>query len=331
MNENVINMENPSPNVQFSEPKVFTRKTKRLIFYTLMMAIPVLHFLVFYCYVNVDTFASAFRITEYINGVGIVESYHPTYNILAVWEWFLEDEWVGFWNSIKAYVITYSTSGIFSIFASYYVYKKFMFSGIFKLFLYLPSIVSSVVLTFVYRHLVNRLVPTLVNDTFYGGERVLPALLDQYPFGMVLGYGIFMGLGGNILMYSGTMSGIDDSIVEAAHLDGVNAFQEFWYITLPLIYPTFVTFFVTGLANIFIYDLGLFTFFGDSEPLSKGIHTVGYLLFVSTKKGATINNSMSGILSLNQVATLGLMITMLMLPTSLLVRKVMTKYGPSTT
>ena len=132
-------------------------------------------------------------------------------------------------------------------------------------------------------------------------------------------------------MYTGTMSGIDDSIVEAAELDGVNAAQEFWYITLPLIYPTFVTFFVTGLAQIFVNDLGAFTFFGDTLPFSLKVHTIGFLIFSATKKGSTLDNAASDVISLNQVATMGLMITMITLPTTLLVKKYMTKWGPSTT
>jgi ABC-type sugar transport system permease subunit len=206
-----------------------------------------------------------------------------------------------------------------------------MFSGLFKLFLYLPSIVSGIVLMFVYRHIINRLLPQFINNTFYDGERVVPALLDKHPFGSLLFFSIYMGLGGHILMYTGTMSGIDDSIVEAAQLDGVNAFQEFWYITLPLIYPTFVTFFVTGLASIFVNDLGAFTFFGDTLPFSLKVHTIGFLIFASTKKGSTIDNAASDVISLNQVATMGLMITAITLPTTLLVKKYMTKWGPSTT
>ena len=41
--------------------KVFTRQQKRLVFYVLMFALPLLQFLLFYLYVNFNSFVIAFQ------------------------------------------------------------------------------------------------------------------------------------------------------------------------------------------------------------------------------------------------------------------------------
>ncbi len=330
MNNEMTN--NTKPEKVYEAPKFLTRKTKRLIFYILMVSIPFAQFLLFYVYVHFNSVIMAFKVESVDhNGVYSVH-YDLTANFEAVFAFLKNDEYVGVINALKNYFIRFFTSGILSIFFSYYVYKKFLGSGVFKVFLYLPSIVSGIILVVVYKEILNRIIPTAINEMFYGGENVVTALLgnNDGKYAWVLAYSIFMGFGGNILMYSGAMSGINESVVESAQLDGVNAFQEFWYITFPLIYPTFVTFLVTGIAAIFTAHPSLHTFFGMSDPFTYKIHTIGFTIFASVKAGSTIGGNSGSLLSLTEVSALGLMITAVMLPTTLLIRKAMTKWGPST-
>ena len=76
------------------------------------------------------------------------------------------------------------------------------------------------------------------------------------------------------LFYSSAMSGIDESIAEAAQIDGANMVQEFWHITMPMIFPTFKTFLTAGVATILIGDYGMYAF----SEISGGsaVPTMGY-------------------------------------------------------
>ena len=333
MNNEITN-NNQTPEIVYNPPKFLTRKAKRLIFYMLMVALPFAQFLLFYVYVHFSSIMMAFRVETADNKGLVTASFDLTANFKAVFAFLQTREGViGIENALKNYFITFFTSGIFSIFFSYYVYKKFVGHGLFKVFLYLPSIVSAIILVVVYKQLMNRVLPEAINDIFYGGEPVVMSILENDKYFWILFYSIFMNLGGHILMYTGAMSGINESVVESAQLDGVNAIQEFWFITLPLIYPTFVTFTVTGLAAIFTGHPNLHTFYGMSDPITEGFHTLGFFIFVSVKNGSTVSYSQSNVvsyLSLTQVSALGLMITAVMLPTTLIIKKLMTKYGPST-
>ena len=320
------NMEQPSaPKVK--PPKILTRKTKRLIFYTSMVALPFIQFLIFYVYVNIDSILMAFRVTYLDANQGYQERWSLTENFVGVFEFLEARQWKPITVAARAYLISFFTSGIFSIFFSYYVYKKFAFSGIFKIFLYLPSMVSSVVLTLVFRTICNSVIPGMYYDAT--GEVLGPLLMTDpnQTFGMLVGYSIFFALGGHILMYTGTMSGINESVVESAQLDGVTPIQEFWYITLPLIWPTFVTFTITGLAGIFTNQLGLHTFFGDGAPTE--LATLGYELFVWTKKGSIVGNDPSAGLLLSEISATGFMIMAVIMPLAMGLKKVLTKFGPS--
>lgn len=319
------NMEQPTA-PQYNPPKILTRKTKRLIFYSLIVALPFLQFLIFYVYVNIDSILMAFRVTKLEQG-GYVEYWDFTANFIGVYDFLVARQWKPITVAARAYLISFFTSGIFSIFFSYYVYKKFMFSGLFKVFLYLPSMVSSVVLTLVFRTICNSVIPAMYYDAT--GQVLGPLLMTDpnQTFAMLVGYSIFFSLGGHILMYTGTMGGINESVVESAQLDGVNPIQEFIFITLPLIWPTFVTFTVTGLAGIFTNQLGLHTFFGDGAPTE--LATLGYELFVWTKKGSVIGNSADTGLLLSEISATGLVIMAVILPTAMGLKKLLTKLGPS--
>lgn len=341
--ENEMINNNQTPDIVYEPPKAMTRKTKRLIFYIAMVALPFAQFLLFYVYVHANSIAMAFRVEKALPTGGVEVYYSLSENFKMVWS-FLQSAkgGIGITNSLKNYFIGFFTSGIFSIFFSYYVYKKFFGASTFKVFLYLPSIISGLVLINVYKELMDRVIPEFINDTFYDGETVVFSILDQNKYTWVLAYSVFMGLGGHILMYTGAMSGINESVVESAQLDGVNAIQEFWYITLPLIYPTFVTFTITGIAGIFTAHPNLHTFYGLEQPISENIHTIGFYIFASVKEGSIISSKSPTEqqlmedywryerLSLTQVSALGLMITAVMLPTTLIIKKLMTKYGPST-
>jgi ABC-type sugar transport system permease subunit len=114
------------------------------------------------------------------------------------------------------------------------------------------------------------------------------------------------------------MNNISDSVIEACKLDGANTLQEIWYIVLPLIYPTFVTFIVVGVGGIFIGQMGLYSFFG--EGATPDIQTFGYWFFVRTKA--------AGAKDYPELAAVGLLMTAIVAPITLLVKYGLEKLGP---
>lgn len=87
---------------------------------------------------------------------------------------------------------------------------------------------------------------------------------------------VWMQLGHNLLLFSAGLQGIDESLYEAARLDGANAAQLFVHITVPLLRPTLlfvlITSFITGLSYF-----TLMLVLTDGGPLGRTTVTALYM------------------------------------------------------
>ena len=193
-------------------------------------------------------------------------------------------------------------------------------SEFFRVILFFPQIISTVIMSSLYSFMVGEIymLITGAEASLLGSTQTSTVVLT------VIFYNLWMGFGANILLASGAMSGINESIVESCHLDGCNTVQEFIYITLPSIFPTITTFVVIDLAAIFSNQMNLYTFFAQNAP----VRSIGYYLYVQTVHSAgLVPNDLYW--TYPQVSAFGLMITLVVLPLTLTVRKLMQKYGPS--
>lgn len=100
--------------------------------------------------------------------------------------------------------------------------------------------------------LVNRLIIAMggKNVRFYLNADSWPLILWVVRMWKTVGYGS--------VLYLSVLAGIDQEIYEAAYLDGANARQKMWYITLPMLIPMVVILTLLGLGGIMNSDTGLF-------------------------------------------------------------------------
>lgn len=303
-----------------------TRKVNKLIFFIAMISLPLIQFCIFYLYVNFNSIKMAFeiyRIPDSGRGYDVEPAWFD--NFVIAWKVIFS---ASGWEKIRFSLISYAVSLLIvtplSLLFSYYFVKKYLGHGIFRVLLYLPHIVGSVVMALLYQ--------TLLGDDIYGKITGTSGLISANPNNMmktfitILMFNIWVGFGTNVMMYTGTMSAVDSSLPESASLDGVNSFQEFWYIYFPMIWPTFVTFIVTGMTGIFTNQMHLFNFFNDA---GGSFETFGYYIFMRSKK-ANIEVGLTPMSSFSEVSALGLLIMCIIVPVILTVRKLMTKYGPRT-
>ena len=131
-------------------------------------------------------------------------------------------------------------------------------------------------------------------------------------------------------MFSGTMSGINDSVVEASKIDGANVIQEFFHITIPMSFPTITTFVIIGIAAIFTDQAHLYTFYVED---AQGMENIGYFLYVQSLRSDVIAKTIEtkGLvyLSYPEISAFGLIITAVIIPVTFIVRWLMNKFGPS--
>lgn len=287
------------------------KKTKDKIFYWGVLVLPLLQFAIFYIAVNFNSFLLAVKEYDSLTGaysfVGF-SNFERLFNDFATRNIFA----TMFENSLIAFAVNVLVGITLGLIFSYYIYKKMPFGKFFKVILFMPSIISAIVMVSVFKQFTERVIPEIT-----GGAGLLAN--PDTEFATLLFYMLWSGFGVSILMYVGAMNNINDSVIEAAQLDGVNAFTEFTRIVLPLVWPTVVVFLTTQLAQIFSNQMNLFSFYGHSaEPR---VQTVGYYLYRNTY--------VAQISDYPYLAAFGLVLTFIVAPVTVFARWLLTKFGPS--
>lgn len=288
------------------------------IFYAIIMAWPTVQFLVFYIGVNFNSVLLAFQDIDILSNSYSWTSEHfvnafqkmisPTLLTMAK-------------NSLLAYFISVCTSIPLGLLFSYYIYKKLPGAGAFRVILFMPSIICSIILVSMFRFFTTDALPAMMRD-FFGVTMEAPLDSKTARFGTVMFYNIWVGFGTSVLMYSNKMSTIDPSISEAASIDGAKGFTEFWYVTLPLVFSTLSVFLITGIAGLFTNQINLFSFYGMSAP--DGVQTLGYWLY---REAMLATNG--GLGGYSELAAVGLLLTVISVPLTFGARWAAERFGPS--
>ncbi len=296
------------------------RRTGELVFYYCLAFLPILHFLIFYVYVNLNSVILAFQEYKFINGEG--KFIFSTLQIETVWNNLVYGNEIKelLSHSLIFYAFSLCVITPTALFFSYYIYKKYKFSEFFRVMLFVPTIISSLVVAFMYKFFIDR---GVVEICRLFGKEIMPPLSDpSQSFTYILIYILLVSFGGNVIMYSSAMTRIPISVVEYAQIDGVGPVKEFFSMTLPLIYPTLSTFIIVGITGIFTNQANLYALYSDSAP--ENARTFGYHMFVLLKKVSS--SDMSGY---PYIAALGVFATIVVVPLTFFVKWVLDKIDPN--
>ncbi len=134
-----------------------------------------------------------------------------------------------------------------------------------------PAIASAVLWSWVLSGDPNKgLINSLWQETITNWTHVAPPgwfqVADWSKPGLIL-MGVW-GAGGGMILWLAGLKGVPGQLYEAAHIDGANAWQQFWKVTLPMLSP--IVFFncVTGLIGaIQIFDQ-VYVFMGPDTGLA---------------------------------------------------------------
>lgn len=296
-------------------------KVKRALFYTAFIAFPILHYLVFYVFINFNSFLMAFRTYTLDPLKGMIYEFAGWKNFGDAWQ-LLVKSGDRIWMSVLFLAISLFFSTPLALLFSYYIYKKRFMSGLFRVMLFLPQILSGVILGLLYRYMCNQVAGWFADKWFHTPAKDL--LTDpSSQVWMVIFFNVLMSFGVNVLTYSGTMSGINQSLIESAQLDGCNPLQEFLHIVIPMIWPTVATLAVVGFSRIFTEQWQVLTLLSLYPGKADNM---GYYLYVQAMNGDFISSQTT--LAYGTLSALGLILTAFILPTTMALRWALDKYGP---
>jgi len=242
-----------------------TRKFKTRVFLCMLLAWPLAHFFVFWVYINGQTlFLTFFRLDV---GGGVTGREGAFYfvgidNYVRVFrEFFMPTAQGGqvrmrraFLNSFIALPLNVAIILPIAFICSYAFFKKVRFTMMFRVVFYLPSIVSIVILTMIYRMMFNHEYGPLFS--FFELFGFTPDWFDvgspsNTIWPLIILFCIWAGMGGNVILLSSAMARVPTEVLESARIDGAGFWRECFQIILPLIWGTVSTLIVFGTMAIF--------------------------------------------------------------------------------
>ena len=153
-------------------------------------------------------------------------------------------------------VVTSITMPIAIIFAAILTQDKIVGSGFLRFVMYVPSILSAVVIAAIFSAIYDQQDGLLNNTLGFLGLGALKRvwLGDQkiviYSIAFAM---VWQSFGYYMVMYMSSMAGVDRSLYEAAQIDGAGKVRQLFSITIPMIWQnirTTLTFFIISSVNL---------------------------------------------------------------------------------
>lgn len=297
---------------------------KERVFVYGIMTIPLLVWVVFYIGINARSILMAFQLRNIDPITGEATTYWTLDNFKNIWadlnrgdqgELLLatRNTFIFFFLGQVTFPISFMTS--------YFLWKKVPLSGVYRLLFFIPSILSGVVWSNIYREMIGANGPIAqLHQAITGATEPYTYLTDnRYALIAVIGYSLWFSLTGNFVLYSGTLSRIPKELEEAGQLEGISWWQELIHVVVPLVWPTIST----------IWLMGLMGFFGASGNIlmltngGYGTTTLAHFLFTRVYQVPETSNLY------NYASALGLVMTVLTLPVVFIVQRLLNKVPPA--
>jgi putative aldouronate transport system permease protein len=213
-------------------------------------------------------------------------------------------EWVGlqnfefFFRSYKAVTVTFNTiflNLLFIVFGTLTALiislvlnelRKKLFVKISQSVMLFPHFISWIVVSYVLyaffsmdmgiiNQMLNKLGFASVN--WYTVPEVWPAILTSMH--------VWKGAGMSAVIYLATITGIDETLYEAAEIDGANRWQMCMRVTLPLMMPTVIILTLLSIGKIMYGDFGMiYALVGDNGTLYSTTDIIDTYVFRSLRQ-----------------------------------------------
>mgnify|MGYP004641055113 CR=1 FL=1 len=239
-------------NIKQIDPRTGKKKFNfvRTAFILSAVALPVINVLIFYFYVNLQSFTMGFQHKE-ASGVIVftLENFSQFFESLGKSSSELS---IAFKNTFLSWLVSVWNT-ILGFLASYFLYKKIPGHKFFRYIFLIPGVLAATITTAVYKELIGINGPVMQLIQKIDDIPVKLDLLNEpdYANKMVFLQMFIGGVATNLVMWGGTFARIPESVLEAAKLDGCSWHKEVTHIIVPLVWPMVALFIVLSVCGIF--------------------------------------------------------------------------------
>lgn len=297
----------------------FRYNIRDYLFIISLIAIPFIHFAVFWLYVNFDSVLMAFKGLD-DNGV----EYWTLGNFVALIRDFSLPDSIIVEATVNTLLIF--LTGVFiatpiCLIAAFFMLKRMPLGNFYKILFFLPSMINMVAFVYVFTYFIGVDGPLaqIWKNLGLAAEK-FPVFLGQgLAMPTILLYNIWSGLGFTTIVTSSNMNRIPLELFESAKIDGAGFVCEFFRIAIPLIWPT--------ISSMVIFNMaGMFGYLGPIMLMTEGSYntsTIGYYIFSNVTSGDPK--------LMYYPAALGMFFTIVAAPLILLTRKLLNSFWQDVT
>ncbi len=289
-----------------------------------LLGLPTFIWYLIFCYLPMFGLIIAFKKYKIVMGKGFLESlFRSEWAGFGNFTYFIKSNafWLVLRNTIlynAVFIVLGIAVPVVLAMMINQLYSKWK-SKTYQTMMFFPHFMSWVVISFfVYaflnpdKGLVNLILQSLGKDkiSWYESPQYWPFILTFMALWKTTGY--------SMVVYLASITGIDQSLYEAAVIDGATKLQQAKYITLPSIKPIIVMMFILSSGRIFYSDFGLF--YQVTRRIPAPLYEVA-----STFDTYIYNAIMGGGVKLERVAAAGLFQSVACCLTILLTNYIVTK------
>ena len=298
----------PKAELPIGKARVIARQCtvmKKHLFIWTMLIIPILSWLVFWFYTNFNMILMAFQTPQ---GDWTVSNFQAFWaNVTTPGDELL----ISIRNTLLYFAVNVVIILPVGTLIAYFIYKKIFGYKFFRVAIFLPAIIPSMVLVTVFSEMLRPNGPfDQLGWTALVGLLDDPVRADVTATPTVMFYCVWTGFSSIMLLMSGSMARIPVEVLEAAKLDGCGPFREFRSLVVPLILPTLMTQVIFSLTGLLGASGPILLMTGGQHKTS----TISYYIFIRTLNG---RGSMA---AYNLVSATGLVFTAVMFPIILIVK-----------
>lgn len=265
---------------------------------------PLIHFMVFWVYVNVATVENSFF--QYtIDGS---RTFNGINNYIKVFtDIFFKDSpnilnYRAFLNTLSIIPLALFINMPIMVFFAYFIYKKVAGFRVYRILLFTPAVISSVVLCLIFGAFVTPGGPfdTILTAIGLGGDGtgydtgIIPIsgwLADEKTaWGTLLVFSVICGISGYLIYFNSAMGRLPQEVFESAALDGASEVRQFFSIVVPMIWPIIITMSVQSVSSAFGWFMPTLLL----SPGNKYSTTIGMIIVNQARSG---EQSVTGIVS----------------------------------
>ena len=295
--ERTVSEEAGAAAVQAPAPKkkrIGAVKKRNLLFIWLGLGWSVLHFVVFWLYVNIGTIVSAFQLEDMLGNTTFAgwDNFLNVFQTIAGKNETALMTHYAYTNTLWLLLIGIGVNIPVTLVFSYMIFRRCKAQRIFRVVLYLPAIISPIVLCLVFQGLIDSRTGILAEFLRLIGAG------DAIPSGGILGsedtawtailvFSVWTGISGNLIYFISAMSRVPDSLIESAQLDGASEMCIFLRIVMPLVWSTVTTIVIQVISTTFSWYLPSMQLTGGGP---NGVtSTIGLIIIsnTSTTTGTT--------------------------------------------